>query len=157
MSAYRSADCDRMQLQEPTRRTAKDNELIPMINVVFLLLIFFMVAGTIKPPAPVDVKTPGSASNTVSQPERTLHIDKNGALWLGDKRSSLDDLATTLRNPAPTPDPALEALAVSDNRIALRADAALTIDQLRPIIDALRDAGVEQVELLTTAKPAATQ
>ena len=65
-----------MQLR-PEKKPQRYNEsnLIPMINVVFLLLIFFMVAGTFKLNGPVEISDPQSTRSQVAEPERFIYID----------------------------------------------------------------------------------
>ncbi|NHX27772.1 biopolymer transporter ExbD, partial [Escherichia coli] len=46
-----------MQFPQHPRRDRGEN-IVPMINVVFLLLIFFLMTAQIGPPAPIDVTPP---------------------------------------------------------------------------------------------------
>ncbi len=59
----------------PLRRTrsTSDSRLIPMINVVFLLLIFFMIAGQISALNPGAVQLP-LASSGLPPPAAELHL-----------------------------------------------------------------------------------
>lgn len=45
-----------------------DDNLIPLINIVFLLLIFFMVAGQIAPQQDMTIDPPESASEKALEP-----------------------------------------------------------------------------------------
>lgn len=47
---------------ERTKRPIKPISLVPMINVVFLLLIFFLVAGTVEKVEVIDVELPEAES-----------------------------------------------------------------------------------------------
>lgn len=66
------------------RRRSSDASLIPMINVVFLLLIFFLLAAQIKAPDPIEVSAPVSISEMVSDGELTLFIGADGQIKFGD-------------------------------------------------------------------------
>ena len=66
------------------RRRSSDASLIPMINVVFLLLIFFLLAAQIKAPDPIEVSAPVSISEMVSDGELTLFIGADGQMKFGD-------------------------------------------------------------------------
>jgi len=73
--------------------------LASLIDVVFLLLIFFMVSTTFEQPAVLKVDLP-EASN-VSQPEKQPHsfelvIDQQGQYYLND-RQLMDGKPATLR------------------------------------------------------------
>ncbi|WP_128571866.1 ExbD/TolR family protein [Ectothiorhodospira haloalkaliphila] len=50
-----------MHLPEFPQREADENHLIPLINIVFLLLIFFMVAGALSSQDVFDVEAPDSS------------------------------------------------------------------------------------------------
>lgn len=66
------------------RRRSSDASLIPMINVVFLLLIFFLLAAQIRTPDPIEVSAPVSISEMVSDGELTLFIGADGQMKFGD-------------------------------------------------------------------------
>lgn len=127
-----------MQLQEAPPRRPMLEPMLPLINVVFLLLVFFMVAGQLGKKPPVAVATPETARELapMSQvPELTL--DGDGQLFLGGKALPLARLreqgAELLAGPRPR----------------LHADASVTTAQLRPVLQALRDAGFDSVQLIT--------
>jgi biopolymer transport protein ExbD len=108
-----------MQLRA-SRKEDPEISLTSLIDVVFLLLIFFMVSTTFEQAAVLKVDLP-EASN-VSQPENQpdsfeLVIDKNGQFYLND-RQLVDGRPETLR--------AAFNEAAGENRdipIILRADA----------------------------------
>lgn len=77
------------------RRRSSDASLIPMINVVFLLLIFFLLAAQIRTPDPIEVSAPASISEMVSDGELTLFIGADGQTKFGDI-SELDRLEQAL-------------------------------------------------------------
>ena len=122
---------------------------MPMINVVFLLLIFFMVAGTIEPPLPIETTPPDSTQIQELSALRTLHIAADGTMALGAESVSLDSLSDALRietEISPNDGPPAS--------LAVRADGNLVLEQLQPVLDLLREAGVTQIELVTTWAPA---
>ena len=49
-------------MMEKRKRERRDINLVPLINIIFLLLIFFIVAGTIKKPTPAPVEMPVATS-----------------------------------------------------------------------------------------------
>ncbi len=118
-----------------------------MINVVFLLLIFFMVAGTIEPPVPVDTVPPDSAQRRELSAAQTLHIAANGSMALDSDFVTLSTLRDSLLSAEATADDTIASLAV-------RADGNLALETLQPVLDSLRDAGVMRIELVTTWAPA---
>jgi len=126
-----------VQLRRP-ERPPQDTEdhILPLINIVFLLLIFFMVAGALTTPHSVRVEPP-EANVEGEQPDRretTLYITADGGLTLGDEPVALEALAA----------------AVGDREaLLLRADGAVDGVRVVAVMRALREAGVERVRLVT--------
>ena len=54
--------------------------MVPLINIVFLLLIFFLLAGTIAPQSPVDVTLPEGAQND-GEASETARGSGSGIGW----------------------------------------------------------------------------
>ena len=127
-----------MQLSDAPRRRPMLEPMLPLINVVFLLLVFFMVAGQLGEKPPVPVATPETArERTPMSAVPQLTLDGDGQLFFGEQALSLTRLgeagAELLRGPRPR----------------LHADASVTTAQLRPVLQALREAGFESVQLIT--------
>ena len=153
--------------QKPPRPTASENNLIPMINVVFLLLIFFMVAGMVRLADPLPLNAPESTNDNPVNAESVLYVTGDGTLKLDDTSVTMTSLAATLAE--------LKAIAANsdasaDNTnqvpagngphlpndaplLAIKADARVTVSLLRDILDAARDAGLSRVELITSWVP----
>ena len=53
-----------------------------MTDVIFLLLIFFMVTSTLVFPAAIDVNLPQSSQQSDQKPVTEIYIDGNNKLWL---------------------------------------------------------------------------
>lgn len=122
-----------------------DTQLIPLINIIFLMLIFFMVAGRIsaqKTAAPITL--PEAALEQAAEEHAVrLEMTREGALVLDG--AALDTAAL--------PD-ALARLHASDpeTRLQLALDRELRAAQLTPVLGALRTSGLQRVELLSTRK-----
>jgi biopolymer transport protein ExbD len=59
-----------------------------MINVVFLLLIFFLMSATLVAPTPVQLRAPGVAAAPKASPAPTLHLGADGTVAHGDLRGA---------------------------------------------------------------------
>lgn len=59
-----------------------DDGLIPMINIVFLLLVFFMVAGAVKPVEPLDIEPPESVQTGDQSAAHVVHVAVDNSLAL---------------------------------------------------------------------------
>lgn len=134
-----------MQLPRRRRAALSDQPLIPLINVVFLLLIFFMLAGNVQPPHVLAVALPQTASGRDAAPAGvTLSVARGGALAWNGEPVTLAILrrraAAWRRDRQPPPE------------IRLAADRAVALTALGPVLTALRDAGVTQVLWVSEAR-----
>lgn len=116
---------------------ASEDNMLPMINVVFLLLIFFMLAGQASSDA--DIHPPSSVSNLEHSTELVLGMDRQGQLKLNHQSGAvtLEQLPDWLAD-------------FPNAHIELRADAEADSNQVIAVIDQLQQAGVEKVLLRTT-------
>ena len=112
-------------------------ELVPMIDVVFCMLIFFMLFSTLKTAQTgVAVDLPktfhlGRAEdNTV-----IVTIAKDTRVYFGSEAMTLEKLATKVRQEIER-DPA--------TRVVVKPDATVSYDNLVRVMDALADSGVER-------------
>ena len=69
-----------------TQTKPRAEAIVPMINVVFLLLIFFLMTATIAPPDPLDVVPPEAGADPANPTERVLHLGAEGAMAYGAER-----------------------------------------------------------------------
>ncbi len=157
-----------MNLESPdSGRRPPLEPVLPLINVVFLLLIFFMVAGQLAPRPEGNVDAPDSASADTKEnlDQFMLVLDKEGRLLHQGQPvdpSRMADLIREHRRAADTEsdaeaDPARqtgEPPADSDapQPVRLMADAETALSTLRDSLETLRDAGVEEVRLVTRSK-----
>ena len=71
---------------EKSKKKIKQINLIPLINIIFLMLIFFMLAGTITKIDPHNINIPESIiKNDPSTPFLTIILKKNGAIFVDRK------------------------------------------------------------------------
>lgn len=125
--------------EEPPRRQFET--LVPLINVVFLLLIFFLLAGTMQPAEKIAVSLPeGTLNDRERDVPTTLIVEADGFVWLGDRvmdaklsghmvEKFLGDEGT--------------------KRVSIKADADAPAEAVLQLMEGLREAGVEQVTILT--------
>lgn len=122
-----------------TRRTASRENIVPMINVVFLLLIFFLMTAQIGPPDPFKVETPETSQGKVALADDTLYISTEGTLAFEDARGDSVFAALAGRtNP--------------DAPLHIRADANLPGATLARLLPRLARANVTATILLTGSK-----
>ena len=81
------------------KREAPKVELTPMVDVVFLLLIFFMISTTFVETPGISVKLPESSSQKRPQDikEIKVYLSKEGDIYLGKDPVDLAELRRRLR------------------------------------------------------------
>lgn len=93
-------------------------EMLPLIDVIFLLLTFFIYAMVLMVRAELlPLEMPEFASGTPATPAAaiTLSLDANGALFLDRQAIALDDVVPRLKQ-AVAEDPALVVYLAADQR-----------------------------------------
>lgn len=130
-------------LKEQMIRPQKNSEehILPLINVVFLLLIFFMIAGqlTTADPYKIDPSRSISASE-INKEQPIIHMDRTGNLAFQNKPVSEDGLkqkvASYLKdNP--------------DGVLRLKVDNTQKAGKVLTLMTRLRSLGVKKVSLIT--------
>ena len=119
--------------------------LTPLIDVVFLLLIFFMVSTTFDTTSQLKIKLPeASESRTSDRPDKlNLMIDANGSFFL-NSRELTNSKSATLRA-------ALErAMDGSKLPIVIQSDADSPVQSLVTAMDVVGQLGLTQISIATT-------
>ncbi|MDR1748684.1 MAG: biopolymer transporter ExbD [Spirochaetaceae bacterium] len=119
-------------------------DLIPMIDVVFQLILFFLVSTTfaLLPGITLNLPESDTSESTVTS-GIIITAEQNGTLWVNQEPVSLDELESAL---AAFPSDEREAVPVT-----LEADELITNGTIVRILDALRRTGFAAVNLRTTA------
>lgn len=110
--------------------------LTPMIDVVFLLLVFFMLAARFGIEGAVPLSTAGAGAAVWSGPPRL--IDLGADLRLNGVPVAAADIADRLR-------PLMEA---PDDAVLVRARAGASVQDLVTLTDLLRAAGITRLLIL---------
>lgn len=117
------------------KRPRREENIIPMINVVFLLLIFFLMSAQITPPAPVDVALPTADGTTPENQNGVAYLDRDSQFWFEGEAG----------------DAAFAKLQGWDQPLHLQADKSVPALSLRKLLGRLAAAGVTDVHLITEA------
>ena len=129
-----------MRLTRPRAKTDHEENLIPLINIVFLLLIFFMLAGRLAPSDPMALEPPhADVRQRAGTTQVLVSIGATGQISLGGEPLAPEALAEPLG-----------ATWSEDARVLqIKADAALDAADFIALLDRFRAAGAEEIELLT--------
>jgi len=115
-------------------------DLAPMIDVIFLLLIFFMLTSIYaKPVIPVELPQAGSSQ----EQEKTsidIVIDSSGSMAINGKSTSEEMFAKTLLGMTNNPETAF---------ITLYADQNISFGRFLSIMDKTRLCGINNVSIAT--------
>jgi len=130
---------------KPKRNDELDLNLTPLIDVVFLLLIFFMVSTTFEKTARLKVDLPQASAEAEQQPAEKiiLGIDVEGRYYIND-RQLVNTQLKTLKI-------ALSKVA-GDNRdmpVVLRADAKTPHQAVVTAMDAASQVGLTRLSIST--------
>lgn len=123
------------------RARLREPPMVPMINIVFLLLLYFMLAGSLNEQA-VPLIPPTSISK--DRPDSGLIVitaARDGSILIDGLRVTPDRLVATLT--------ARVGGNGSEARVQLAADEASPSIILHQVVDAAQAAGVGRVQLLT--------
>jgi biopolymer transport protein ExbD len=131
------------QLTDFKRRPNNDDGLIPLINIVFLLLIFFMIAGQISSTENQSIQPPISVSDKpLVKPALVLTIDSKQQLTLNGDAINTAQLETALQAYISGPDSA-------NLDIAVKADASVSAQQLDALLKLIRNNSITSITLFT--------
>ena len=122
-----------MQITADTRRRRRLN-LTPMIDVVLLLLVFFMMVSRFGGVQGIPVAVAGGGVGQWSGPPRLIVLGADGAA-LNGVAVPVEALAARL---APL-------MAGPDDPVILRAGEGAAVQDLVTVLDALRAAGIARV------------
>ncbi|MBE20630.1 MAG: biopolymer transporter ExbD [Acidobacteria bacterium] len=118
------------------RRVSLD--ISPLLDVVFLLLIFFLVTTTFMPDASMELELPESTTATQSEVTPTMvTVGEDGGVQIDGDSVSIQELERTVAALLPE----------EREKITVRADARVDYGVIVRIIDALRNAGVDALSL----------
>lgn len=122
-----------------------DINLTPLIDVVFLLLIFFMVSTTFDTTSQLKIKLPEASQDEAIKPRQPLYlvINMEGNFFLNARElSSQKSEALSL---------ALQrVLDGSDRPIVIQSDAESPVQSLVTAMDVVARLGLTQVSIATT-------
>lgn len=118
-------------------------EIIPMIDVMMFLLVFFVLISTnVLPALGLNVALPGSAQPDPIKDEPlriTLTVDKDGAVYVDGKASPMAQVAERLK-----------ALAgARQAKVIIAGDGGSSLQTLVELLDQLKAAGMPAASIVT--------
>lgn len=117
----------------------KRDSSLALINVVFLLLVFLLVSGTLRPPLPNDFDWAETTSDYGGGPlQGSLALDQEGNIWEGVKQLSEDELNRLLAH-----------IAAGDGKLSLQVDRRAQMSAVTAIANRAKVSGLNTLSLIT--------
>jgi biopolymer transport protein ExbD len=115
-------------------------DVTPLIDIVFLLLVFFMLTSTFAYQVGVKVHLPKAVTADVTTRENiVISISGQGILYLGSQIVTPGELRSQLRKKAASQPP-----------ILIRADQTVSLGRVVQVWDLCRALGISQVNIATS-------
>ena len=127
-----------MRLKIKDKKGYDDDGLLPLVNIIFLLLIFFMIAGVIEKKIVRDnLELPSAELNRFENKEVTkIYIDKDNNYFLNDKVTSNENIIIYIQDK-------------KIKEVILIADKSLLINDISKLLNNLYKNNIKNIKLLS--------
>jgi biopolymer transport protein ExbD len=131
-----------MRLQARPRRLAAIN-ITSLIDVIFMLLLFFMITSTFLEQPGIQLELPAAKTASSAEPQEVvLSVARGGGLFLNRRPLELADLEAEIRKVLP---------GMKDGALVLKADQEVAHGLVVRIMDLAKRGGVKK--LIIGTKP----
>jgi len=127
-----------MKIRSKQKREYDDDGLLPLVNIIFLLLIFFMIAGVIeKRFLKDDIEPPVVKLTKFENKDITkIFVDKNNIITLEDKITSIENMTKDID--------------IKKNKdFVIIADKSLYVKDIIVILNKLHENDIKNIKLLS--------
>jgi biopolymer transport protein ExbD/biopolymer transport protein TolR len=123
-----------------TQTALADINITPLVDVVLVLLVIFMISAPVLQSG-IEVAVPKTKTvREITEQRQVVTIDREQRVFLGDQPINLADLPARLRKPG------------SDDVkqvIYLRADEKVPFGAFASVMDAVKQAGITNISIVT--------
>jgi biopolymer transport protein ExbD len=114
-------------------------DITPLIDVVFQLLLFFMLTSAIAVSQGMELNLPEAEKITsVSQEAIEVEIDKNGIIFVSGKETKQDAITDYLRMTLESPE---------KSQVVVRSDSDVPVSKLVEVMDKIRMVGITNLSI----------
>jgi biopolymer transport protein ExbD len=113
-------------------------------DILFILLMFFLIVSTLANPNVIKLSQPKSKSDTKAKQNVVVSIDANKQFFVGTTRVSVDSLRSALL-------PAIQKEKTEIPTVVINADRSVPVDDVVAVMRVARDLGARTV--LSVDKP----
>lgn len=119
--------------------------IIPMIDIIFFLLVFFMMSMlSMVVQKSVPVNLPGAQTAKVDiQKKVPITITADGSVFVNDTKTNIDGMIKYLQ---------IEQVKGTDMTIVLRADTAAQYGAFVQVLDTLKQMNITKIAIATESK-----
>lgn len=129
------------------KKQKKNTEInvAPLIDIVFLLLIFFMLTSEFTDFKTIDMISPNKSNTIIQKSELpiVINLSANGIIEIDNVNVDLMDLSSTVKD---------KLMNSKNNKVIISTLNETKINLLINIVDAIRSLGIENIALITKEK-----
>ena len=128
-----------MKLKNKSKKDYDDDGLLPLVNIIFLLLIFFMIVGVIeKNIIKENLELPKVTLDKFENRDITkIFYDENRNIYLNDNLTDIENLSKEIK-------------ALKVRNIVLIADKSLLVTDINTILFELKRNQINNIKLLSS-------
>ena len=126
---------------KPRRRAGVELPLTSLIDIVFLLLIYFLLTTNFMVDEAIDLKLPQARSAAAQMEQQiTIYVANDGRILLGQEEVPADRLLGLLKQ---------RIAGRKDAQVVIKADRRVILNQAVKVMDIAKAAGAGQLLLAT--------
>ena len=122
----------------PSQRKRFQIDMAPLIDVVFLLLIFFMLTFAIQGQG-LAISLPEGEETEKVEKDIIVKIDRNNKIYLNDRQIEIDSLGAALGE---------DLLRRSDKMVVIDSAPKVKYELFARVLDVSREAGAENFSII---------
>ncbi|MGD9504688.1 MAG: ExbD/TolR family protein [Syntrophobacteraceae bacterium] len=126
---------------ERSRRKHTHIDIAPLVDVVFNLLLFFVITYNVTTDPAIRVRLPESlTADVLAEEPLVVTVTREGAVYIGDQPTAIDDVAGLVRE---------KIAGVKDPSVKVKADQDAPVGLLIKVVDSVRLAGCSAFSIMT--------
>lgn len=128
---------------------SRDINMTPMMDIIFQLLIFFVLTSSLTKPTQIELKLPDSTSGTKATSEKTMVVayqlrDGQPAITLDNQPvATLNELVIRMKS---------QTTVAAPGPVDICIEKTVPYQDVIAVMDAVRDAGYPKFSLLTISR-----
>lgn len=125
-------------------KTRAHIDLTPLIDLVFLLVIFFMVSSTIGKLSSIHINLPKAEKSSISERAAVvISINDRNEIYIGNDKVAEEDFQNTVNS---------RINELKDKKILIRGDKKTNYETIIKVMDSLNKSGISSFTLSTIRK-----